>query len=226
MASCGGTGSFRGWSAVANFIIHYAHKFKPFTSLGYRERCRAQTLFEKEVVPIRLANIENLVEMNELLPEAVARERCVLVIALEQDSLTLACPDAEFGATERETVEFIMSREINWRSFPAGEIEHAIQYAYGSANRIVGCTWKFNFECPKKWGDLKLTNDNLIRQCETCSRSVYLCTNNDDVVRHAEVGNCVCVLAECGESLGDVVLQEFDGHPVDFSDDIEPENTR
>ena len=61
---------------------------------------------------MNLTEIEDIVEKNELLPEQVAREQCVLVIAIEGESLTLACPDAEFGATERDNVEFIMSREI------------------------------------------------------------------------------------------------------------------
>ena len=174
---------------------------------------------------MNLTEIEDIVEKNELLPEQVAREQCVLVIAIEGESLTLACPDTEFGATERDNVEFIMSREITWETFPKDEIELAIKYAYGSEGQVVGCTWKFNFECPKKWDELEKTEEQNVRDCKTCSRPVFLCTNTEDVVHNAKSGNCVCIVTTFGESLGDVILQEFSDEPIDFSGDIDPQNT-
>ena len=162
--------------------------------------------------------------MSEHLPEAVARERRVLAIAFEDGTLTLARPETGFADYDRDCVEFILSSSVNWKLFPKEEIAQALVYAYGNVGEIAGCSWKFRFECPKKWGELHETSDNRVRHCASCSKLVFLCSTDEEIALHSEAQDCVCIVSEFGESMGDVIAQEFSDEPIDFSDDIESEN--
>ena len=176
---------------------------------------------------MNLNDIAKLMEMTEHLPEAVARERKVLAIDFKDDTLTLARPESEFTDYDRKCVEFILSRSVNWRSFPVQEIERVMDYAYGTVSEITDCSWKFKFECPKTWDELEVTSDNMVRQCASCSKPVFLCSKDEEIVQHAKAGDCVCIVTKFGMATGDVILQEFDeGVAIDFSDctDSDSEN--
>ena len=170
-----------------------------------------------------LLDIDDLQELNELLPEAVAKEMDVLVVSNLDGQLTLACPSESFSEYEREKIEFILSRNVNWQPHPLSNIRNAIPIAYGTVEQIDSCDWKFKTQCPERWEQLDRTEDETVRSCSICNKSVYLCINSSQVSEHAKVGNCVCYVNNTmeGTTLGDVILQEFDDEPIDFSDDVE-----
>jgi hypothetical protein len=73
---------------------------------------------------------------------------------------------------------------------------------------IVNCTWKFQFQCPRRWEGLRETADPKVRVCESCLRNVYWCENDAEVRRRAEQGACVAVRVAADETrviLGEVV---------------------
>ena len=173
-----------------------------------------------------LMAIDNLQELNELLPEAVAREMSVLVVSKLDDELTLACPREQFGKDDRERIEFILSRSVNWQPHALKDIRSAIPIAYGTIKQIAGCDWKFRNKCPEQWVRLERSEDDTVRNCNICNKNVYLCLESSQVKEHAKIGNCVCYVNDSleGESLGDVMLQEFDDEPINFSDNVENPN--
>ena len=174
-----------------------------------------------------LLKIDNLSRLNELLPEAVARERDVLIVANVDNQLTVTHPKNDFGEEDRKTVEYVLGRPVRWVTNQRNEIRTAFRMAYGTVRNIDGCDWEFATQCPERWNNLKETDQDAVRHCSTCNKLVHLCLTEAEVIDHAAHGDCVCFVSEdmhC-ESVGDVILQQFDDTPIDFSDDIETPNT-
>ena len=170
-----------------------------------------------------LLAIEDLSHLNELLPETVARERDVLIVSNIDDQLTLTHPENGFGEEDRKAIEYILNRPILWVTSQLHEIRTAVPVAYGTVQDIDGCEWEFATKCPERWNNLEKTEQDTVRHCGTCNKLVHLCFAETEVRGHAEQGNCVCFISNemHGESIGDVILQEFDETPIDFSDCID-----
>lgn len=170
-----------------------------------------------------LLEIGNLSELNELLPEAVARGRSVLIIANVGNKLTLASPKNAVDDEDRKCVEYIMDRPLLWVSHGLDDIRTAIDVAYGTIRKVKGCGWKFATQCPERWENLEPTKSGTVRNCGVCNKLVHLCLSDSEVKEHAKLGNCVCYVANEleGESLGDVILQQFDSDSIDFTDDVD-----
>jgi uncharacterized protein (TIGR02996 family) len=62
-----------------------------------------------------------------------------------------------------------------------------------SKSVVEGWRPRFSFVCDKTWADLKPTDDNEVRHCETCSQSVHFCDNLADAREHSEEGHCIAV---------------------------------
>jgi hypothetical protein len=74
---------------------------------------------------------------------------------------------------------------------------------------IQNCDWKFEFQCPRQWAQLALTDDPLVRTCAACLKDVHFCSSSDEVALHARLGHCVAVAPKepnAGELMGEVVF--------------------
>jgi len=173
-----------------------------------------------------LLEIDNLSELNEILPESLAREKNVLVVSVVNDVVTLACPDVAFDVEDCNNVEYILNCPLKWNPYKLDEIRTAINFAYGTARKVEGCSWEFKTQCPETWASLDPTDEPTVRNCNICSKLVHLCFHDSEVQEHAKTGNCICFVADklVGESVGDVMLQEFDDAPIDFTDDADTPN--
>jgi hypothetical protein len=58
---------------------------------------------------------------------------------------------------------------------------------------IENCSWKFEFQCPRRWASLRLTDDPNVRLCESCLQQVHLCQNDEEVLAHSQRGECVAL---------------------------------
>ena len=160
---------------------------------------------------MQLFSIENLEAFAEYLPEVIAQQFCVVVLKVDGEQLTIAHPDGERAFASKDDVEFLLRRPILWQPKPKHQILKAIQFAYGSVTPIKNCTWEFSFKCPQTWESFTQTENESVRHCSKCDKSVYLCFDESDVVRHAKLKNCVCVVNNVsGESIGDVVIADHD----------------
>lgn len=61
--------------------------------------------------------------------------------------------------------------------------------------RILGCRFRFRFQCPKTWEQLVPAGDSAIRHCETCDRDVFLCRNEPEWQEHSRANRCVALEA-------------------------------
>lgn len=68
---------------------------------------------------------------------------------------------------------------------------------------------RFDFICDKTWADMKPTEEDNRRHCETCSKNVYFCDNLADAREHAHEGHCIAV------DLG-IIRREGDLNPSSF----------
>ena len=59
--------------------------------------------------------------------------------------------------------------------------------------QITNCTWKFQFQCPRRWESLRQTGDPNVRICESCLEDVHLCADDEEVRRRSESGQCVAL---------------------------------
>ena len=140
-----------------------------------------------------------------IIPECVARERCVIAVALTKEALIVACPNESFGIVDEERVEFILDRRITWLRMPRSEIADAIQRHYVDDGAINDCGWQMRFQCPQRWRDLIPTDADAIRHCNVCDRDVYACYDKESVAEHAAKAHCVAIMDGFGfELIGDV----------------------
>jgi hypothetical protein len=73
---------------------------------------------------------------------------------------------------------------------------------------VQNCTWKFEFQCPRQWAQLALTDDPLVRACGTCLKDVHFCRSRDEAALHARLRHCVAIVPEtpnASELMGEVV---------------------
>ena len=52
---------------------------------------------------------------------------------------------------------------------------------------------QFRFRCGAKWGDLALTEVDIIRFCHECGKEVVLCTTRTELVAAMEQRRCVAI---------------------------------
>jgi len=142
----------------------------------------------------------------DTIPESVARECTIIAVALSKNILTIACPDDSFGDRDQERVQYILERPISWLRLPRMEIVDAIQRHYVVDGAIQDCGWTMRFQCPQRWRDLALTDDDAVRYCNVCERKVHACYTDDAVTAHAALGHCVAIMDGFGgvELIGDV----------------------
>ena len=69
--------------------------------------------------------------------------------------------------------------------------------------------YRFEFECPKQWSDLKPTRDPLVRNCDACKRKVHFATGPEEFQKHVAARHCVAVL----DSRSDARLLELAATP-------------
>jgi len=56
-----------------------------------------------------------------------------------------------------------------------------------------GWSFRFDFVCNQSWADLKPTDDDKVRHCETCNESVHFCDNLAEARGHSQEGHCIAV---------------------------------
>ena len=78
----------------------------------------------------------------------------------------------------------------------------------GVMNEIRNCTWKFAFQCPRRWEGLRETGDAKVRMCESCLKEVYLCADDEEVRARAGRGECVAVYSKINP--GEMLLGELE----------------
>jgi hypothetical protein len=55
---------------------------------------------------------------------------------------------------------------------------------------IHNCSWKWQFQCPRRWNSLRDTADPKVRSCDSCLENVYLCETEEEVLQRAAQGQC------------------------------------
>jgi uncharacterized protein (TIGR02996 family) len=97
--------------------------------------------------------------------------------------------------------------------------------------RSTGEAWRprFDIVCDKSWADLKPTDDNNVRHCESCRKSVYFCDNLADAREHSQEGHCIAVDLGIIRRDGDLVPRTmFLGRPSkesvrqSYEEDVDP----
>jgi uncharacterized protein (TIGR02996 family) len=78
-----------------------------------------------------------------------------------------------------------------------------------------GFWWlRFDFVCDKTWADMTPTDDNNVRNCELCSKSVYFCDNITDARGPSQEGHCIAIDLGVIRRDGDLVPRAaFTGQP-------------
>jgi uncharacterized protein (TIGR02996 family) len=51
----------------------------------------------------------------------------------------------------------------------------------------------FNYQCDRRWEDLKPTDDQTVRSCDTCQQGVHYCDTIMQAREHAWAGHCVAI---------------------------------
>jgi uncharacterized protein (TIGR02996 family) len=58
--------------------------------------------------------------------------------------------------------------------------------------RVEYCV-EFEYACPQRWDNLRLTEDPAIRHCAECDRNVHYCENPREAENLADAGECVAI---------------------------------
>lgn len=149
-------------------------------------------------------------------PDAVAKAEFLRLIA-----------DPEFaGLTDRAKE---LSRELDpqWLAAVAKlPIENCPATAPPPLVTDFGVGLAFAFECPKRWEELTPTEENGVRFCGACQKTVHYCRDRDDLRLNANLGNCVAVELGVPRRPGDLepeYIETVTMGLVEFEEYIQPE---
>lgn len=149
----------------------------------------------------------------QLVPESVAREHCVLPVALADGKLKLVLPTTVDDVSDKtiDILRFVLGRDFDYDTAPRDPLFKIVDLHYlASYSEIQNCDVRFRFKCPKQWADLQPTADKLIRHCDTCDHDVYYCYSKEELNERAEKNHCVafCDYDDVSNTLGlpDVIL--------------------
>ena len=84
---------------------------------------------------------------------------------------------------------------------------------------------RFDYQCPKYWQKLQVTEDNSVRFCDTCQENVFYCTDKQEAEQHARQGHCIAIAFELTTAVDE--QYEKPQAPVmgNIKVDIRPEHT-
>jgi uncharacterized protein (TIGR02996 family) len=71
--------------------------------------------------------------------------------------------------------------------------------------RIENCEVRFEFQCPKRWEKLQVTDAERVRYCDSCHKNVYHCTSVEEAQEHADRGECVAVDSRVVRTAADLI---------------------
>ena len=60
----------------------------------------------------------------------------------------------------------------------------------------------FAFKCTAKWDELMPTDDDKVHFCNECQKEVYLCEDDDELVKLVRLNRCVAIYRQRGMLLG------------------------
>ena len=55
---------------------------------------------------------------------------------------------------------------------------------------------RFTYQCPKRWQNLQVTENDTVRFCNACQENVYYCTDKPQAEQHARQGHCIAIASE------------------------------
>lgn len=135
----------------------------------------------------------------QLFPESVARENCVLPIAINCDTLHLIIPsdylsNAIAGRPLLEMLQFILAREFTYELADRADLSSLVDLHYNAAySKITNCDRRFTISCPKLWADLQTTDNVQVRFCNVCRKDVYFCRTDNELEAHSRLNHCVAI---------------------------------
>jgi uncharacterized protein (TIGR02996 family) len=80
----------------------------------------------------------------------------------------------------------------------------------------------FRFQCPKKWEQLELTDDDAVRFCVSCQQKVYFCSSVQEAAEHGRRDDCVAIttlaVRHDGDFKEETVMGSLDIGDIGFDD--------
>lgn len=80
--------------------------------------------------------------------------------------------------------------------------------------RIEKCDVAFVLVCPRRWEQLRTTDDPAVRSCDVCRKPVHYCDNMEVARRHAGDGHCVALDLRVERHSGDLTIVSYDTHTL------------
>ncbi|CAN5443085.1 hypothetical protein BH11PLA2_BH11PLA2_15130 [soil metagenome] len=87
--------------------------------------------------------------------------------------------DEIFHRMKSVEFEIVMASEYDWlMALDVGPVKHCL---------------KFQFQCPKRWDQLEISDATKIRFCPDCQKSVFYASSYSEAAEHALRGECVAI---------------------------------
>jgi len=144
-----------------------------------------------------LNSIPVCTEALELVPEAFAREHCILAVSINHGKLHVVLPSNvdELASTEPsglDLIRFVLNRDFSHDIALRDDLFSVVDLHYWAAySDIRNCDVEFKLRCPQQWIDLTPTDQNTVRYCQACSKNVYFCHSSKELKRRTEGNQCV-----------------------------------
>ena len=133
----------------------------------------------------------------KLVPEAVAREYCVLAVSVVDKNLHLVVPNTarELITSEGDTIDrlrFLLNRAFTFDIADRSDLLPVVDLHYRAAySDIRNCDPQFSLRCPKQWSQLSSTDKPTVRFCKQCNQNVHFCVTTDELAQRTAANQCV-----------------------------------
>lgn len=131
-------------------------------------------------------------------PDSVAKAEFLRLIA-----------DPEFAALTDRAKELSRELDPQWLAAVAKLPVENCADANQPGVRVNSLGVEFVFECPKRWEELTPSDENGVRFCGACKKTVHYCHDRDDLRANANLGNCVAVELGVPRRPGDLEPELF-----------------
>lgn len=123
------------------------------------------------------------------VPFYTAAQYRFVPVSENSEELIIAGPDDD--PLSEDNLSFTLGDKplVFWKTRNES-FETALQ-SYYTEGSVDACGENLQYQCPRKWNDLKHTDRSEVRFCEGCNENVYLILNNEESEFHRKHAHCI-----------------------------------
>jgi hypothetical protein len=137
------------------------------------------------------------------MPESVAREECLLPLAVNGKQLRVVAGRREATALDKSLrrAAYITGMGLRYSVAEYAQVAALVNELFNKCfTEVSGCVAEFEVKCPRRWLELAPTAAPPVRDCSVCQQQVFWANDAAEALAYARMGRCVALFRSGVES--------------------------